>query len=179
MAKVLILPGLHNSGPSHWQSLWLTAHPEYTRVVQKDWARPRCEDWIRVLDEAVTAVGKEAPVLVAHSTACALVGHWWVRHKRSIGGALLVAPSDTEARSYPRGPQGFAPMPLQLLPFPTIVVASRNDPTVSFNRARFLAESWGSEFIDLGAAGHINEKSGYGLWPEGHELVERLLHVNV
>jgi hypothetical protein len=70
-------------------------------------------------------------------------------------------------------------MPLQLLPFPTIVVASRNDPTVSFNRARFLAESWGSEFIDLGAAGHINEKSGYGLWPEGHELVERLLHVNV
>ena len=37
MAKVLILPGLHNSGPSHWQSLWLEAHPEYTRVVQEDW----------------------------------------------------------------------------------------------------------------------------------------------
>jgi hypothetical protein len=36
MATVLILPGLNNSGPSHWQSLWLAAHPEYCRVVQKD-----------------------------------------------------------------------------------------------------------------------------------------------
>jgi predicted alpha/beta hydrolase family esterase len=70
-------------------------------------------------------------------------------------------------------------MPLHLLPFPAIVVASRNDPAVSFKRARFFAESWGSELIDLGAAGHINEKSGYGPWPDGHELVERLLHVNV
>ena len=175
MAKVLILPGLHNSGPSHWQSLWLAAHPEYRRVVQEDWTRPRSEDWIRVLDEAVLAAGKEVPVLVAHSTACALVGHWWVRHKRRIRGALLVAPSDTQARSYPRGPQGFAPMPLNVLPFPTIVVASRNDPAVSFSRARFFAECWGSELIDLGVAGHINEKSGYGPWPDAHKLVERLL----
>lgn len=132
-----------------------------------------------VFDEAVTAVGKEAPVLVAHSTACALVGHWWGRHKSSIRGALLVAPSDTEAPSYPRGPRGFAPMPLHLLPFPTIVVDSRNDPAVSFRRARFFAESWGSELIDLGAAGHINEKSGYGPWPDGDELVDRLLLANV
>jgi predicted alpha/beta hydrolase family esterase len=42
-------------------------------------------------------------VLVPHSTACALVGHWWGRHKRGreIRSALLVASSDTEARSYP------------------------------------------------------------------------------
>ncbi len=178
MAKVLILPGLHNSGPSHWQSLWLAAHPEYHRVVQEDWTRPRCEDWIRVLDEAVLAATKEPPVLVAHSTACALVGHWWARHKRRITGALLVAPSDTEGRSYPRGPQGFAQMPLHVLPFPTIVVASRNDPAVSFKRARFFAECWESELIDLGAAGHINEKSGYGPWLDGHKFLERLLHTN-
>jgi predicted alpha/beta hydrolase family esterase len=82
-------------------------------------------------------------VLVAHSTACALVGHWWGRHKREIRGALLVAPSDTKARSYPRGHQGFAPMPLHFLPFRTIVLASQNDPAVSFKRARFFAESWG------------------------------------
>lgn len=29
--------------------------------------------------------------------------------------------------------------------------------------------------IDLGAAGHVNEKCGYGPWLDGHELVERLL----
>jgi predicted alpha/beta hydrolase family esterase len=69
-------------------------------------------------------------------------------------------------------------MPLHVLPFPTIVVASRNDPAVSFKRARFFAECWESELIDLGAAGHINEKSGYGPWLDGHKFVDRLLHTN-
>ena len=122
-------------------------------------------------NEAVTGVGTEAPVLVAHSTACALFGHLvGAPHRWRFAGS-----GDTEARSYPRGPQAFAPMPLHLLSFPTIVVASRNDPAVSFNRARFSRNPGGSELIDLGAAGHVNEKCGYGPWLDGHELVERLL----
>jgi hypothetical protein len=36
----------------------------------------------------------------------------------------------------------------------------------------------GGDLIDLGAARHINEKSGHGRWPDGHKLVERLLHAN-
>lgn len=136
---------------------------------------PRCEDWVRRLDEAVVEAGRD-PILVAHSTACALVGHWWIRRRKRIRGALLVAPSDTESPSYPSGPEGFAPMPLCQLPFPTIVVASLNDPAVSFERARLFAESWGSELINAGAAGHIETKSGYGPWPDGHLLLERLLH---
>jgi uncharacterized protein len=173
-SRILILPGLYDSGPEHWQSIWETAHPDYRRVSLGDWGKPRCDDWIVRLDQAVVEVGPDV-ILVAHSSACALVGHWWIRRRKVIRAALLVAPSDTEASSYPVGPNGFAPMPLCQLPFPTIVVASQNDPAVSFKRARLFAESWGSEFVDAGFSGHIEAKSGFGPWPKGHLLLERLL----
>jgi predicted alpha/beta hydrolase family esterase len=173
-SQVLILPGLYNAGPGHWQTLWQAAHPTYRRVFQEEWVSPHCDDWVRNLDAAVIDGGQDV-VLVAHSSACALVGHWWTRHRREICGALLVAPSDTESISYPSGPSGFAPMPLCRFPFPTILVASINDPAVSFERAKLFAASWGSELINAGAAGHIEAKSGYGPWPNGHVLLDRLI----
>jgi uncharacterized protein len=66
-------------------------------------------------------------------------------------------------------------MPLCRLPFPTIVVASQNDPTVSFEPARLFAQSWGGEFINAGLSGHIEEESDFGPWPDGHLLLERLV----
>ena len=171
---MLILPGLYNSGPGHWQTLWEAAHPTYRRVLQDQWVAPHCDDWVRNLDAAVVEAGQDV-VLVAHSSACALVGHWWIRHRKPIGGALLVGPSDTESTAYPSGPKGFAPMPLCRLPFPTTVVASMNDPAVPFERAQLFATSWGSEFINAGAAGHIDARSGYGPWPTGHLLLDELI----
>jgi uncharacterized protein len=44
--SVLIIPGLGDSGPRHWQSLWEASHPEYRRVRQTEWERPRCSDWV-------------------------------------------------------------------------------------------------------------------------------------
>jgi predicted alpha/beta hydrolase family esterase len=173
-SQVLILPGLYNSGPEHWQTLRQAAHPTYLRVPQDEWVAPRCDDWVQNLDAAVAQSGEDI-VLVAHSTACALVGHWWMRHRKSTSGALLVAPSDTESTAYPPGPQGFAPMPLCRFPFSTIVVASTNDSAVSFARAQLFANSWGSEFVSAGPAGHINAASGYGPWPEGRLLLDRLV----
>lgn len=142
--------------------------------MQSEWRAPRCEDWRERLEEAVAEAG-ENTVLVAHSTACALVGHWWHRYRRRVRGALLVAPSDTEAPRYPRRPTGFAPMPLYRLPFATIVVASENDPAVSFERASRFSQAWGSELVSAGKAGHIDEKSGYGAWPAGEKLLTRLI----
>jgi predicted alpha/beta hydrolase family esterase len=62
-------------------------------------------------------------------------------------------------------------MPLQKLPFPSIVVASSNDEHVSLERARAFAQAWGSRFVEIGAAGHINADSGYGEWPEGEKML--------
>ncbi len=61
------------------------------------------------------------------------------------------------------------------LPFPSIVVASRDDPWIEIDRAHSLAASWGSHFIDAGDQGHLNAASGIGWWNEGQELLERVI----
>jgi serine hydrolase len=172
-APVLILPGLYDSGPEHWQSLWEAAHADFRRVKQDDWERPRCADWVARLDEAIRLTSDA--ILVAHSSSCALVAHWAAGGPTGrVRGALLVAPSDPEAPSYPMGPTGFAPMPHKRLAFPSIVVASRNDPYVTLQRARQFAEAWGSRLVDIGDAGHINAASGFGSWPQGLVLLQEL-----
>ena len=37
-----------------------------------------------------------------------------------------------------------------------------------------MAKAWGAELVDIGNAGHINTASGYGEWPEGERLLQRL-----
>jgi uncharacterized protein len=113
-------------------------------------------------------------ILVGHSLACATIGFWSKTYQRKIKGAMLVAPSDTEADSYPTGTTGFAPMPIVKLPFPTITVVSADDKYVSLQRANFFANAWGSEVINIGNAGHINADSNLGFWEFGLELLGRL-----
>jgi uncharacterized protein len=95
-------------------------------------------------------------------------------YKRPIKAALLVAPSDAEAAQYTFPARGFAPIPLQKMDFKTMVVASANDIWVSLERAQFFATHWGSAFINLGNAGHINVDSGHGQWDEGLALLKSL-----
>jgi predicted alpha/beta hydrolase family esterase len=173
-ARVLLLPGLNNSGPEHWQSRWEAAFPGYVRVQQHDWDHPRCEDWVAGLAAAVAEHGSHV-VLAAHSLACTLVIHWARQTGQVVKGALLVAPSDVEAPSYPAGTQGFSPMPLTRLAFPSIVVASSDDEYVALERAGAFAEAWGSRLVNVGPRGHLNSASHLGLWPQGHGLLEQLL----
>jgi hypothetical protein len=172
--RALILPGLYNSGPDHWQTRWEAADPSFQRVNQQEWEKPVLSDWIATLDAAVQAAGKDV-VLVAHSSACVLVAAWSQLPKRRVRGALLVAPSDTESPAYPKGPQGFAPMPLGRIPFQSIVVVSSDDPYVSMERAAEFARAWRSTLIGVGAVGHIGEKSGLGSWPQGQAILAKLL----
>jgi len=173
-ASVLIIPGLYNSGPEHWQSQWERARGDCLRVEQRDWETPARADWVAALDAAVSAM-RGPPVLVAHSTGCATVAHWAQTGGARARGALLVAPSDPEAPSYPAGPVGFSPMPLDKLPFPTIVVASDDDEYVTPARAAAFAHAWGARLVNLGRAGHINSASGLGSWLDGQRLLEELL----
>ena len=173
---VLVLPGYGDSGPGHWQSLWEASEPSFRRVVQRDWLEPHLEDWLLELELAVSAC-VAPPVLVAHSLACALVAHWVQRTGgRTARGALLVAPPDVAAlASVLDAVQSFAPVPLVRLPFPSTVVASDDDIYVTPERAQALARSWGSRFVPLVGAGHINTDSGFGPWPEGRALLDALL----
>ena len=171
------LPGLDSSGPEHWQSYWERLDPSCRRVEQAEWDAPRCGDWVARLDAEIA--GLEGPaVLVAHSVACALVAHWAAGAGAAglarVRGALLVAPADPEAPSFPEGPTGFAPLPLARLPFASTVVASTDDEYVSLERAHELAAAWGSRFVHVGALGHLNSASRLGPWPEGFALLESL-----
>jgi uncharacterized protein len=170
---VLTVPGLWNSGPAHWQTHWEAAHPHWRRVSQRDWDHPERDEWTAALDAAVRAC-PAPPLLLAHSLGCAVVAHWALTYPTPALGAMLVAPSDVEAPSYPVDAAGFAPLPLRKLPFPTLLVASEDDEYVSLERARQFAAAWGSRLQVIGPAGHINGASGYGPWPEGLQLAEKL-----
>lgn len=173
-SRVLLLPGWLNSGPTHWQSRWEAAHG-FTRVEQNDWQWPRRGDWMARLDEVLLA--DDAPAqLVAHSLGCQLVAAWAAhsRHRQRVQGALLVAPPDTEREDTPPQLFNWRPMLRQRLPFPSIVVASSDDPFCSLDRARAIAADWGSAFDAIGARGHVNGDSGLGDWPEGLALLRRL-----
>jgi predicted alpha/beta hydrolase family esterase len=60
------------------------------------------------------------------------------------------------------------------LNFNSIVVASSNDIWVSLNRAKFFADNWGSEVINMGDAVHINTTSGHTNWEEGLTILKKL-----
>ena len=67
-------------------------------------------------------------------------------------------------------------IPTRDLGVPSMLVASRNDPFMSFRRAEHWASIWHSELVDIGEAGHINAESGFGGWPYGLNVVRRLVN---
>jgi len=179
LASVLLVPGLSNSGPEHWQSLWQAKHPEYHRLQQADWETPRRDDWVRTLHACMLQIDRPI-VLAAHSLGCATIAHYAAMHgdcEGRVAAALLVAPSDVEAPTYPPGSTGFDPMPSRMLSFRSVVIASTDDPYVTLERAEFFARSWASNLIKIADAGHINTASGHGPWLEGEAWLEQLREI--
>ena len=172
-STVLILPGLGNSGPQHWQTLWEQAHPDFLRVVQKSWDHPVCADWVATIEGAVRRAEPEA-VLVAHSLACLAVAHWASGDHAPIKAAMLVAVPNSQRESFPKEALGFAETPMARFDFPSLVVASTDDLYGSAENAERLARAWGSDYRCIGAYGHINATSGLGDWPAGYALLEQL-----
>lgn len=174
-SNVLLLPGWQGSGPQHWQTLWEQRYG-YVRVEQHEWERPLRGDWITRLEE-VLLTRDEPAVLVAHSLGCTLAAAWAaVSHNtHRVKAALLVAPADPERPELRELLPGWSPIALQALPFPSVLVASRDDPYCEFERARLFAYAWGSQFMDYGSCGHINADSGLASWPEGHVLLQDLM----
>lgn len=171
---VFILPGLYSSGPQHWQTIWENEYG-FIRIEQDDWNTPVCDDWMERIDDTLALYPHQQVILVGHSLACCAIVKWAEKYKRVIKGALLVAPSDTEAPNYPEGTTGFAPMPTFTLPFPSIVISSTNDEYVSIDRAQYFANNWGSELVMMGNLGHINSASRLGVWPDGFEQLRKLM----
>ncbi|WP_298195018.1 alpha/beta hydrolase [Novosphingobium sp.] len=178
---ILTVPGLGNSGPGHWQTIWEARLPRCRRVDLGLWEDPHRNTWVNKLNLAIQRA--EGPVvLAAHSLGCLAVA-WWAEYEQPGGpveggkviGALLVAPPDVEERPLDRRLTRFAPVPESALPFPSVLVASRNDPYLTMGQARRLARRWGARLADAGEAGHINAASELGDWAFGRLLLNTVL----
>lgn len=172
---ILILPGLGNSSPGHWQLRWAERMSSAAIVEQADWHEPDLDDWVATIDQAARLTTRPV-VLVAHSLAVIAVAHAGPRLPNNVRGAFLVSPPDIELSSAaPEETHGFRPILRDPLPFPSMLVASTNDPLCSVDRAVEFATCWGSDFHLAGEAGHINVASGHGPWPEGLLMFTRLM----
>ena len=179
---ILTVPGLGGSGPSHWQTLWESARPDTVRVELGMWHTPHRNAWVTKLDQAIRQA-KAPVILAAHSLGCLAVA-WWAEMTRQpygwpVAGALRVAPADVDRPDACAELATFGPTPTAPLPFPSIVVASRDDPWIAIERAHSLAVGWGSHFVDAGEQGHLNAASGIGWWKEGQELLNRVIGASV
>ncbi len=179
MSRVLIVPGWNGSGPDHWQSDWQRRHPEYQRVEQRDWYNVSVQEWVSALHNTVVS-RDESAVLAAHSLGCLTIA-WWAHlfpeYTGMVSAALLVAPPDLECLvERPTPLRSFPPPPRVALPFPSVLVASENDPYMTLSAAASLANDWDCHFINAGAAGHLNPASGFGPWPRGERLLDQVVH---
>jgi predicted alpha/beta hydrolase family esterase len=174
----LIVPGLNNSGSAHWQTLWERQYG-FQRVEQQDWRNPEAEAWMETLDLAIHEQ-HEKVVVIAHSLGCWTLIHWAALYKGDqslVQAALLVAPpSLTSLSALPESARTFVLNPKDILPFPSIIVGSENDPYMPLAEAEALAHATESTFVNAGFAGHINVNSGYGPWPQGELLLHKLIN---
>lgn len=165
---ILILPGYGGSDGEHWQARWGERIATARMVEQDDWNRPEPTAWRARIDEAVAAARRPV-LLIAHSLGVvAAVQAAPDFAPGAVRGAILVAFPDVEQTpDLPPSVTAFAPVPRESLPFPALVVASRNDPYCAYERAEEFAHAWGAVLVDAGESGHINVASGHGPWPEG------------
>ena len=184
---ILIVPGLRDAVPGHWQTLLHDELQAAGRPVHSVAPMGRTgldlAQRVAAIESAAQAI--EGPLLiVAHSGGCITVAHWAQRTTRTVQGALLATPPDFEhalPAGYPTLAElqaaGWLPVPRERLPFPSLVAASRTAPLGSWVRVLGLAWSWGSELVDLGEVGHLNPAAGFGPWPRALALIEQLAGV--
>ncbi|MCM5680774.1 alpha/beta hydrolase [Schlegelella sp. S2-27] len=170
--RVLIVPGLHGSGPGHWQTWLQRRWRGSARVEQHDWAVADLERWADRIGETLACHRGGCWVAVAHSFGCLALARYLAREGAAVApveAALPVAPAD------PRKFEVARLLPHSRLPVRSYLVGSETDPWMTEAHAGSLARRWGSRYINLGDAGHINVDAGYGPWPQAHALVRLLV----
>ena len=166
--EILIVLGHAISSPDHWQTRWQSRLKTARTMSHSGSSRLHLQSWTQQLHTAV-ATAEKPVILVAHSYGVPAIVHAAAKwHDDRIVGAFLVAPvSEAVAASRHDIDPEFTPYPRDPLPFPSLLVASRNDLQCAYNDAGDMALSWGSTLVDAGDVGHIDAASGHGPWPEG------------
>lgn len=173
----LIIPGYRGSGSDHWQS-WLEDElPDARRVKGINWDDPLLAAWAIAVRHEID-LAPHSVWLVAHSFGCLASIVAAADRPDKVAGAMFVAPADPGrfTASGLRGEHDHAESVARWLPsrpqdFPSVVVASSDDPWATLAVTAYWAQRWGSRFICVGKAGHINTDAGFGPWPQGLALL--------
>lgn len=169
--RLVTVPGLHGSEGAHWQTWLERQFARSLRVEQADWDAPDVAGWANSLRELLAR--ERGPfVLAAHSFGCLAAAHalQQASYANEVVGVLFVAPAS---------PQKFAfagPFEARRVGVPSILIGSETDPWMPLAGARALAQRFGSAFVNLGDAGHINTAAGFGPWPRAKYFVDTLVH---
>jgi len=168
--RLLVIPGLHDSGPAHWQS-WLQGHfsRQAVRVEQDDWTSADLARWSQCVEMTLARHPGSRWVAVAHSFGCLALLRFLAQGGDGVQSALLVAPAD------PAKFGAAGKLPQSQLAIPSVLVASETDPWMKFESACAWARVWGSQLVGLGDAGHINTEAGFGPLPQAKTLVEQMI----
>lgn len=165
--RLLIVPGLHDSGAAHWQTWLEQQYRDAQRVRQRDFSRPDLERWSERIQSRLESAGDGEWIAVAHSFGClALAHHLQQQPDSPIREVLFVAPAEPDKFGLAER------LPHQRLGRPSAMVASQNDPWMSAASALRWASRWGSSYSNLGLVGHINSESGFGPFPLAKRWVE-------
>lgn len=157
---MVLVPGLRDSDEDHWQSCWERRFPFWRRVRQKEWYQADLDRWVLAVRRELAACTRPA-VLIGHSFGALAACHMVQQQEPGIAGVMLVAPAE---------PMRFEieeRIRAERLTAPSLAFASHNDPLMTFSRAEYWADAWGSELVDVGEGGHINAESGFGKWEYG------------
>ncbi|MDM5124963.1 RBBP9/YdeN family alpha/beta hydrolase [Aeromonas rivipollensis] len=169
MNKILLVPGLHNSGPDHWQSRWHQQFPQWQRMLGLPWDKPDLTVWSAKLASKLRS-RRSRVHLVAHSFGALTAIAAARLQPDKVSSILIVAPADPARFGIPdEALAGSIKVSAQL-------IASRNDPWMSFERAEYWSRQWQVPLFDAGEVGHINAQSGHGEWSQGLNLLNTLHH---
>jgi predicted alpha/beta hydrolase family esterase len=168
--RLLVIPGLNDSGPAHWQS-WLQGHfsRHAVRVEQDDWASADLARWSQRIELTLARHPHSRWVAVAHSFGCLALLRYLALGGEGVQSALLVAPADPEKFGVAGN------LPQSRLAVPSVLLASETDPWMTFESACTWSRVWGTQLISLGDVGHINTESGFGPLPQAKTLVEQMV----
>ena len=161
---LLIVPRPGGPANGDWTGRWRAKLSTARLVHPADPAERRREAWIDAVTSAARAATRPA-LFIGHGLgASAIVEAAGALDGLDVRGAFLVAPPDQAGLSRIANEDWTR---ARALPWPSLVVASRNDPDGAFDAISALASAWGAELVDAGFAGGVDAASGHGPWPEG------------
>ncbi|MES2603865.1 MAG: alpha/beta hydrolase [Pseudomonadota bacterium] len=170
----LIVPGFHGSGPDHWQTWLETQLPDCTRIDGINWNEPVLAQWAGRVREALARAPQPLRI-VAHSFGCLAAVIAAADRPEQVSQLILVAPADADRfdcmglkpdLALANGRFSLSHVLPRSLQVRGLLIASRNDPWLTFEKATALAQDWALDLHDAGYAGHINTESSYGPWPK-------------